>query len=771
MKGKVITNVLGYPEIGDKRELKKAIESFWNGESTENELKAVADEIKTKNWRLLKNEGIDLIPSNDFTLYDQMLDMSCMLGAIPERFEKTDQDMVDFDLYFRMARGKSIEGNLDARPCEMTKWFNTNYHYIVPELSENTSFNISSNKIFDEFNEALEIGILTKPVLIGPITYLMLSKNYSDEKFDTLQLLGKVIPVYLEVIKRLEELGAEWIQLDEPILSTDITSSVRNKLEYVYDFFNKHSKVKLIVADYFGDLEENLSTIANLNVDAIHVDASKDEVVEIANLIKRRGKLLSVGIVNGRNVWTNDLQASKDTMLEIAGIVGKQNIMVGTSSSLKYVPASVEYEKNMDDEVKSWLSFAKEKVKEVSVLSKILSNDTDEAAIKILKLNSVIVRSRSNHLLSNNPDVRKRCAGIVNSDLNRKSPYTARASMQRAILNLPKLPTTTIGSFPQTKEIRKFRSDFKKGNINKETYESFIKNEIKHVISAQEKIGIDVLVHGEPERNDMVEYFSDSLNGFMITQNGWVRSYGTRCVKPPIIYGDVSRKFPMTIKWTTYAQSLTKKPIKGMLTGPNTMLQWSFVRDDQPLSQTAIQIALSIRDEVADLEKAGIKVIQIDEPALREGLPLHRDMWNYYLKWAIDSFKLAANGASDDTQIHTHMCYSEFNDIIKSIADMDTDVISVEASRSNMELLNAFSNFEYPNEIGPGIYDIHSPRVPSVEEIVLLLQKAADVIPPDRLWVNPDCGLKTRSWKETTAALSNMVEAAEICRLDTAYTS
>ncbi len=762
MKNTIITNILGYPEIGDKRELKKAIESFWRGETTEDELTLAAANIKNKNWKLLKNEGIDLIPSNDFTLYDQMLDMSCLLGNIPERFGKHDK--VDLDLYFRMARGKSVVGNSDIKPCEMTKWFNTNYHYIVPELSVDTNFKLSSDKIFNEFKEALEIGILTKPVLIGPITYLMLSKNYSDEKFDNLQLLGKIIPVYLEIIKRLCELGAEWIQLDEPILSTDISSPLRNKLEYTYSVFNARSKVKLMVADYFGNLEENLSTIANLNVNAIHVDASADEILDIANIIKGSGKMLSIGIVNGQNIWANDLEASRKVLSEAADIMGKQNIMVAASSSLKYVPVSVEYETNMNDEIKSWLSFAKEKVKEVSVLSKIISDNTDDTAARLLKINSDIISSRKNHLLSNNPDVRKRCANIAGSDFNRKSPYTVRAAKQRAILNLPKLPTTTIGSFPQTKEIRKIRSDFKKGNINKADYDNFIAKEIKRVISFQEKIEIDVLVHGEPERNDMVEYFSDMLNGFMFTQNGWVRSYGTRCVKPPVIYGDVSRKTPMTVKWTTFAQSLTKKPVKGMLTGPITMIQWSFVRDDQPLSQTAVQIALSIRDEVLDLQKAGIRVIQIDEPALREGLPLHRDMRDDYLKWAISNFKLAANGVSDVTQIHTHMCYSEFNDIIRSIADMDTDVISVEASRSNMELLNAFVDFEYPNEIGPGIYDIHSPRVPSVEEIVSLIKKAMNAISPDRLWVNPDCGLKTRGWKETTEALSNMIEAAKICR-------
>ncbi len=758
----VITNVLGYPGIGDKRELKWAVESFWRGQSTKEELLNVAGEIKRKNWRMLKNTGIDLIPSNDFTLYDHMLDMSCMLGVIPDRFDW--KGSIDLDLYFRIARGRSVAGKSDTKPCEMTKWFNTNYHYIVPEVDKNTDFRLSSTKIFDEFAEAKKIGILTKPVLVGPVTYLMLSKSYSAESFNTLQLLDKIVPVYATIIKRLNKLGAQWIQLDEPIFSLDLSDDIVGKLEYTYNILAKSSKSKLMVANYFGGLGSNLTTFVNLPVDAIHVDAvvAPNEVLKAVNVAAENGKMLSVGIVDGQNIWANDLAASKKLLSDIAAIIGKNNIIIGTSSSLEYVPISVEYEDGMDDKIKSWLSFAAEKVNELSILSKIMNDDI--AYTDILARNRKIVKSRKDHFSVNNQAVRNRCSNITANDLRRNSPYIIREVKQHKIFKLPMLPTTTIGSFPQTKRIRKARSDFKKGGIDKEVYENFIKREIRKVVSIQEKIGLDVLVHGEAERSDMVEYFAGKLNGFLITRNGWVRSYGTRCVKPPIIYGDVSRICPMTVKWAKYVQSLTTKPAKGMLTGPNTMLQWSFVRNDQPLSQTATQIALAIRDEVLDLEEAGVKIIQIDEPALREGLPLRKSQWNRYFKWAINSFKLAANGVTDGTQIHTHICYSEFNDIIKFIADMDADVISIEASRSKMKLLNAFSDFEYPNEVGPGIYDVHSPRVPSADEMAILIKRALKVIPAKRLWINPDCGLKTRQWSDIIPSLKNMVTAAELCR-------
>ncbi len=764
-QGKIVTNVLGYPGIGDKRELKKAVESFWYGGLTENELLAVTDDIKNKNWKMLKKIGIDLIPSNDFTLYDRMLDMSCMLGAIPNRFG-WNGTTIDLDLYFRMARGKSMTGKPDIKPCEMTKWFNTNYHYIVPELDKNTDFRLSSNKIFDEFMQARNIGILVKPVLVGPVTYLMLSKNYSNESFDILRLLDKIIPVYTAIIERLGELGAEWVELDEPVFSLDLSDSIRSKLEYVYDILGKVSKSKLMVANYFGDLGENLPTFTNLSVDAIHIDAvaAPNEVKETADIIRGKNRILSIGVIDGHNVWTNDLETSKRLLLDAASIVGKDNIMISASSSLEYVPVSMKHENRMDGKIKSRLSFAKEKADELSVLSKILNGNIDDNTAKLIKQNREVIKSGKDPFSVNNQIVRDRCDSIVDSDLCRRSPYIVRAEKQHQIFNLPELPTTTIGSFPQTKEIRKVRHDFKKGDIDREEYENFIKDKIRYIISIQEEIELDVFVHGEPERGDMVEYFSDKLHGFMSTQNGWVRSYGTRCVKPPIIYGDVSRKCAMTVKWAKYAQSLTDKPVKGMLTGPNTMLQWSFVRNDQPLGKTAVQIALAIRDEVLDLEKAGIKIIQIDEPALREGLPLRKSKWSGYLKWAVDSFKLAANGVTDATQIHTHMCYSEFNDIIKFIADMDADVISIEASRSNMELLDAFSNFEYPNEIGPGVYDVHSPRVPSINEMTDLIKKASDVVPMKLLWVNPDCGLKTRQWRDVIPSLNNMVTAAKLCR-------
>lgn len=753
--GKVATNVLGYPGIGDKRELKWAIESFWQGQSTKEGLLSVVGDIKRKNWKMLKDNGIDLIPSNDFTLYDRMLDMSCMIGAIPDRFGgKT----FDIELYFRMI-GRSIAGKVDVKPCEMTKWFNTNYHYIVPELDGNINFRLSSAKIFDEFTEALDIGILTKPVLIGPVTYLMLSKSHSEDSFDAMRLIDKLIPVYQEIIERLDKLGAKWIQIDEPIFSLDLSEKILNKLKYAYDILGNSSKVKLMVANYFGDLGDNLNTFANLPVDAVHIDAAAcpNEALKVANAIKGTTRLLSVGIIDGKNIWSNDLGASVKILSDIADVVGKTNMMIGTSSSLEHVPVSIGYEEKMDEAIKNQLSFAKEKIVELSVLSEAINGGSGS---KVLQ--DKIIGSKIDFQVDRK--VRERYGKITQDMLSRKSGYPIRAAKQREIFHFPLLPVTTIGSFPQTKEIRKARSDFKKGGMNKDAYENFIKDEIGHVIGIQREIGLDLLVHGEPERNDMVEYFADKLNGFLITQNGWVRSYGTRCVKPPIIYADVSRKSPMTVKWAKYAQSLSEKPVKGMLTGPNTMLQWSFARDDQPLSQTADQIALAIRDEVSDLEETGIKIIQVDEPALREGLPLRKSRWNEYLKWAIDSFRLAANGVADTTQIHTHMCYSEFNDIIESIAKMDADVISIEASRSNMELLKVFGNFEYPNRIGPGIYDIHSPRIPTVEEIAGLITKALAVVPKERLWINPDCGLKTRQWCEVIPSLKNIVAAAELCR-------
>ena len=524
-KGKIITNVLGYPGIGDKRELKKAVESFWYGGLTENALLTAASDIKNKNWKMLKKIGIDLIPGNDFTLYDRMLDMSCMLGAIPDRFDRNGT-MIDLDLYFRMARGKSMTGKPDIKPCEMTKWFNTNYHYIVPELDKNTNFRLSSNKIFDEFMQAREIGILIKPVLVGPVTYLMLSKNYSNESFDILRLLDKIVPVYAAVIKRLGELGAEWIQLDEPVFSLDLSDNICNKLEYAYDILGKVSKSKIMVANYFGDLRDNLETFTNLPIDAVHIDAvaAPNEIKEAADAIKGKGKMLSIGIVDGQNIWINDLEASKELLSDTASIIGKDNIMISTSSSLEYVPVSVKYENQMDGKIRNRLSFAREKASELSILSKILNDSTDENVDRLIKRNRAAIKSGKDHFSVNNQIVRDRCSSIADKDLRRKSPYAVRAEKQRQIFNLPELPTTTIGSFPQTKEIRKVRHDFKKGDIDKEEYENFIKDKIKYIISIQKEIGLDVFVHGEPERGDMVEYFSDKLNGFIFTQNGWVRS-------------------------------------------------------------------------------------------------------------------------------------------------------------------------------------------------------------------------------------------------------
>ena len=766
MTKQIRTNVLGYPRIGAKRELKKVIEDFWKGTYSQDELLKVARDLRIENWKIQKKEGITLIPSNDFSLYDQMLDMSCLLGAIPSRFD-WDGSEIDLDLYFRLARGKSKTDGSDQSnvlPCEMTKWFDTNYHYIVPELTEDTDFRISSSKVFSEFKEACDLNIMTKPVLIGPVTYLLLSKNPDKENFNPLELLHKLIPVYCEIVKRLEDAGAEWIQLDEPIFSTDINEDALKALQISYDTISKAiSTAQLIVANYFGGLGEHLSTFTNLPVQALHIDAVRapSEAALVCDAICN-DKLLSVGIVNGRNIWKNNFEDSLNTLRVLLSKVGKKRLLVATSCSLLHSPAALASETEMEDEIKNWLSFSEEKIKEVVVLAKALTGN--ESVSDELKQNKEAMQLRQSSSLINKEDVKNRCNTVKPENYNRTLPYQERKVIQKARFNLPELPATTIGSFPQTIEIRKKRADFKKNVISRSEYEEFLKNEIKETISKQEILDLDVLVHGEAERNDMVEYFGEQLDGFVFTKFGWVQSYGTRCVKPPIIYGDISRQVPITLEWICYAQSLTERPVKGMLTGPITILQWSFVRDDQPRSETAKQIALALRDEVQDLEKSGIGIIQIDEPALREGLPLKKADWAEYLRWAVDCFRLCANGVKNETQIHTHMCYCEFNDIMDSIAALDADVISMEAARSKMELLRAFSDSKYPNDIGPGVYDIHSPRVPSVDEMVQLLEKALTVIPREYLWVNPDCGLKTRKWEETIESLGNMVKAAKTLR-------
>ena len=758
------TNILGYPRVGANRELKKIEEAYWAGKASKEDLLKVAAEIRRSNWTLQKEAGITLIPSNDFSFYDQTLDMSLCVGAIPERYNALRDDRLD--LYFAMAHGFQKNG-IDVTAMEMTKWFDTNYHYIVPEFTKNQEFTLLYNKAAEEFKEALALGIKTKPVLIGPVTYLLLGKE-KEKGFNRIDLIDKLLLVYVEMLKQLEAVGAEYVQIDEPILATDINEDIKRLYRKVYAEIVKSTKLKVILATYFDSLADNTDLAVDLNVSVLHIDLVrapqqwKDVVARL-----KGNTVLSLGVVDGRNIWKNDFVQSLEIIEGVKRLLGEDRVIISTSCSLLHSPFDLENEKNeksLPGEVKRWMAFARQKVAEVATLADLADNAPSEKAKVALQNNIVDIENRRSSGLTNNAEVRRRMAGITPDFARRNSPFATRIQVQRKVLNLPLFPTTTIGSFPQTVEVRSWRSKFKKGEITKVEYTNLLKGEIEKTIRKQEEIGLDVLVHGESERNDMVEYFGEQLRGFAFTQNGWVQSYGSRCVKPPVIFGDVSRPNAMTIDWITYAQSLTDKPVKGMLTGPVTILQWSFVRNDQPRAVTMKQIALAIRDEVVDLEKAGIKVIQIDEPAIREGLPLRKRDRKAYLDSAVEAFRISASGVKDETQIHTHMCYSEFNDIIDHIAMMDADVITIECARSQMELLDAFVKFKYPNEIGPGVYDIHSPRVPSVDEMVALMRKAAQVINPAQLWVNPDCGLKTRGWAETEASLRNMVEAAKKLR-------
>lgn len=758
------TNILGYPRIGKQRELKKACEAYWSGKASREELLAQGAANRKENWLTQQAAGIDVVPSNDFSLYDQVLDQTLAVGAIPQRYDALRGDKLE--LYFAMARGVQRDGN-DVIAMEMTKWFDTNYHYIVPEFVKDQQFEYFSDKAVSEYKEAKALGIETKPVIIGPLTYLILGKE-KEEGFDRLDLINRLLPVYEQQIKALEEAGAQWIQIDEPALVLDLSVKVRKLYADVYAQIRKATKLKILLATYFSDLGDNARLAAELPVDALHVDLVRapQQLADVLAVLPT-DKILSVGVVDGRNIWKNDYQSSLALIRKAVDALGQDRVWVSPSSSLLHVPYDLEAETKeniLTPDIKRWLAFAKQKLHEVSALRQLAVGNASDAVVAELVANTADIASKATSPLIHNPSVAKRVAGVTEADARRKSPFKVRQQVQRKALGLPSYPTTTIGSFPQTKEVRSWRSQFKKGEITAAEYDRLLKDETARCIKWQEEIGIDVLVHGEFERNDMVEYFGEQLSGFTFTQNGWVQSYGSRCVKPPVIYGDVCRPVPMTVAWSTYAQSLTSKPMKGMLTGPVTILEWSFVRNDQPRRDTCLQIALAIRDEVCDLEKAGIKVIQIDEPAIREGLPLRKSQWGEYLKWAVDSFCVSAAGVDDTTQIHTHMCYSEFNDIIEHIAQMDADVITIECSRSQMELLDVFRDFKYPNEIGPGVYDIHSARVPSVDEMVFLLRKAAQYIAPDLLWVNPDCGLKTRGWSETREALVRMIEAAKIVR-------
>lgn len=772
------TQNLGYPRIGSHRELKKACEQYWSGKITLQDLFQAGRKIRLENLQTQKNAGIDLIPSNDFSYYDQVLDLSLTLGAIPERFKVllAQNNFTDQDLYFAMARGYQKNG-FDIQAMEMTKWFDTNYHYIVPEFTKDQKFSLYNEKVINEFYEAKEfLGTTPKPVLIGPVSYLLLGKE-KGEDFQKLDLLDSLLPVYEQILSKLQDYGASWIQFDEPFLVMDLNTEEKIAFKKAYDHIkSKFKYLNIQIATYFEDIGHNLSLINALPIDMLHIDLtrSKHHLDDLLNSsFSSSKKLLSLGVVDGRNIWKNNYAKSLEKVNKALEVLGERRVLLAPSSSLLHVPNDLDLETNEDNlpkEIKGWMAFAKQKLTEVVDLAQIGSAPTSDASQAKLNTNQEAIRARLNSVFVCNKEVQEALLSTKVNKFHRKNTFEKRQELQQKALGLPLLPTTTIGSFPQTEEVRNIRAQYKKREISDALYDDFISKELSESIRWQEEVGLDVLVHGEFERNDMVEYFGEQLEGYVFSQNGWVQSYGSRCVKPPIIYGDIYRKAPMTVKWAAFAQSISKKPVKGMLTGPVTMLQWSFVRDDQARKDTCYQLALAIQEEVLDLEKAGIKVIQIDEPAIREGLPLRRDDWAYYLDWAVNAFRISYYGVEDTTQIHTHMCYSEFNDIIEHIAAMDADVITIETSRSQMELLDAFVHFSYPNEIGPGIYDIHSPRIPTVDEMVSLLKKALAVIPEKNLWVNPDCGLKTRKWPETKQALENMVAASRLLREQTVET-
>ncbi|XP_075635056.1 5-methyltetrahydropteroyltriglutamate--homocysteine methyltransferase-like [Castanea sativa] len=756
------SHIVGYPRMGPKRELKFALESFWDKKSSAEDLKKVAADLRASIWKQMADTGIKHIPSNTFSYYDQVLDTTAMLGAVPPRYGWSGGE-IGFDVYFSMARG-----NASVPAMEMTKWFDTNYHYIVPELGPEVKFSYASHKAVEEFKEAKALGVDTVPVLVGPVSYLLLSKPAKgvEKSFSLLSLIDKILPVYKEVVAELKAAGATWIQFDEPTLVLDLDAHQLEAFTHAYSALESSlAGLHVVIETYFADIPvaayktlTSLKGVAGYGFDLVRGTQTLD-------LIKGgfpSGKYLFAGVVDGRNIWANDLAASLSTLKALEGIVGKDKIVVSTSCSLLHTAVDLVNETKLDKEIKSWLAFAAQKIVEVNALAKALSGHKDE---EFFSANAAAQASRKSSPRVTNEAVQKAAAALKSSEHRRATNVSARLDAQQKKLNLPSLPTTTIGSFPQTLELRRVRREYKAKKVSEEEYVKAIKEEINKVVKLQEELDIDVLVHGEPERNDMVEYFGEQLSGFAFTVNGWVQSYGSRCVKPPIIYGDVSRPKPMTVFWSSIAQSFTKRPMKGMLTGPVTILNWSFVRNDQPRSETCYQIALAIKDEVEDLEKAGITVIQIDEAALREGLPLRKSDQAFYLNWAVHSFRITNCGVHDTTQIHTHMCYSHFNDIIHSIIDMDADVITIENSRSDEKLLSVFRDgVKYGAGIGPGVYDIHSPRIPSTEEIADRINKMLAVLESNILWVNPDCGLKTRKYSEVKPALSNMVAAAKLLR-------
>jgi 5-methyltetrahydropteroyltriglutamate--homocysteine methyltransferase len=756
-----LAHTLGFPRIGRDRELKKAQEAFWKGELDEAGLRAVGKALRAQHWQVQKDAGIDLLPVGDFAWYDQVLTHSLTFGVVSERFRPHDGKL-SLHTLFAMARGVSDSCCGGAHAQEMTKWFDTNYHYLVPEFSVDQQFKLSWEQLFEEVAEAKALGHNVKPAVIGPLTYLWLGKTKGVD-FDKLDLLERLLPLYGQIFQRLAALGVEWVQIDEPILVLDLPQDWKNAFERAYNLLQSEP-LKKLVATYFGGLEDNLGVAANLPVDGLHIDLVRapEQFPTILDRLPAY-KILSLGVVNGRNVWRCDLHKALE-VLRLAHERLGERLWVAPSCSLLHSPVDVGREDKLDAELKSWLAFAVQKCEEVAILARGVTAPEAPDVLKALTASNAVQNSRAVSPRIHKPAVQERLAAVGPQDSQRPSPFPLRAEKQRAGLNLPRFPTTTIGSFPQTTSIRLARQSYKQGKLSLAEYTEAMHSEIRHAVDVQEKLGLDVLVHGEAERNDMVEYFAEQLDGYVFTRFGWVQSYGSRCVKPAVIYGDLSRPNAMTVDWIRYAQGLTRKPMKGMLTGPVTMLMWSFPREDVSREVQARQLALAIRDEVVDLEAAGIKIVQIDEAAFREGLPLRQSQWQHYLDWATESFRLCASGVRDETQIHTHMCYSEFNDVIKAIAEMDADVITIETSRSDMELLDAFEAFAYPNEIGPGVYDIHSPRVPSSDEMANLLRKAAQRVPASRLWVNPDCGLKTRAWPETEAALVNMVAAARKLR-------
>ena len=765
VKGKDMAraNNLGYPRIGKHRELKRATEAYWAGKAGADELMEVAAAIRQTSWRYQRGAGIELIPSNDFSFYDQVLDAIAMVGAVPARYHWSG-DRVDLDTYFAMARGAQRAG-LDVTALEMTKWFDTNYHYLVPEFTPGQQFRLTSTKPVDEFEQARALGIVTKPVLVGPVSFLLLGKS-RVEGFDPLDLLDALLPVYRQVIAALAARGAQWIQLDEPCFAQDRTERERSALAQAYaDLAGARGAANLLVQTYFDHVGDSYESLAALPVQGIGLDFVRG--TRNLDLIAASGfpedMALAAGLVDGRNVWIADFAAALDLVGRLSAHVSVDRLLVNPSCSLLHVPIDVRLEKELDPRLTEWLAFAEQKVHEVVTLTGAADQDR-ESVDDALRANAEALDRRRHSDWVHHREVKERVATAGEAEASRDAPYPRRRAAQRQTLDLPAFPTTTIGSFPQTAEVRRNRDRLKRGEISQEEHDEFIAAEIRKLIAIQEELGLDVLVHGEFERTDMVEYFGERLDGFAITRHGWVQSYGSRYVRPPIIYGDVSRPAPMTLRWSTYAQSLTKKPVKGMLTGPVTILNWSFVRDDQTRGETCKQIALAIRDEVQDLENAGLRVIQVDEPALREGLPLHRGEWQRYLDWAVLSFRLATGVARPETQVHSHMCYSEFDDIIEAIAALDADVISMSNSRSDMELLDTFRRFAYQQEIGPGVYDIHSPRVPSAEEMGLNLRASSALFNRGQLWVNPDCGLKTRRWEEVKPALRNMIQAARDLR-------